>query len=146
MRLPIHCRFCRLSPPLASASCAVICILTSLGGVWLFEQRIFSFHSGLVFKGIGAGIGASVVATWLAWLLMSRIRQEHAAIQKLNHELRNALQIVQCVYSSCAPEAAVQARVAVARITSSLATVSEQLGHKRRSIVWSARKMSKSVA
>src|SRR4051794_40184971 len=37
MRLPIHCPFCRLSPPLASASCAVICILTSLGGVWLFS-------------------------------------------------------------------------------------------------------------
>jgi hypothetical protein len=100
----------------------------------------------LVSKGIGAGFGASVVATLLAWLHMARIRREHAAIQKLNHELRNALQILQYVYSSCAPEGAEQARVAVARITSAVATVSGQLGHKHSSIVWSSGNRSKAVA
>lgn len=90
MRSPIHCPFCRYSPLVASVS----------------------LHISWVWRGIAAGLDASLIATCLAWLLTTRIRQKHAALQKLNHELRNGLQILSYVCSQCEPEVAEQARAA----------------------------------
>ena len=146
MRSPIHCPFCRYSPLVASVSCALLCILTSLGGGWIVQHSRVSLHISWVWRGIAAGLGASVIATGLAWLLTTRIRQKHAALQKLNHELRNGLQILSYVCSQCEPEIAEQARAAVTRITSAIAKVSEQLGHQYRSTAWQSGNSKQVVA
>jgi|SwirhisoilCB2_FD_contig_41_12894825_length_670_multi_1_in_0_out_0_2 hypothetical protein len=136
MRSPIHCPFCRYSPLVASVSCALVSILTSLGGGWIVQHSRIPLHISWVWRGIAAGLGASVIATCLAWLLTAQMRQKHAALQKLNKELRNGLQILSYVCSQCEPEVAEQARAAVTRISSANAKASEQLGHQYRSTAW----------
>jgi hypothetical protein len=146
MRLPIHCPFCRYSPVVACVSCALLCMLTSLGGEWIVQHSRVSLNISWVWRGIAAGMGASVIATCLAWLFTNRIRRKHAALQKLNHELRNGLQILSYVCSQCEPEVAEQARAAVTRITSAIAKVSEQLGHQYRSTAWQSENSKQVVA
>jgi hypothetical protein len=136
MILPRQCRFCRYSPLVAFTSCALVCILISLGGAWILQHSVISLHISWVWGRMAAGLGASAVATCLAWLLTTRIRQKHPALQKFNHELRNGLQIVSYVCSQSEPKIAAEARAAVTRISSAVAKASEQLGHQYRSTPW----------
>jgi hypothetical protein len=126
----------QIQPLVASVSCALVSILTSLGGGWIVQHSRIPLHISWVWRGIAAGLGASVIATCLAWLLTAQMRQKHAALQKLNKELRNGLQILSYVCSQCEPEVAEQARAAVTRISSANAKASEQLGHQYRSTAW----------
>lgn len=72
------------------------------------------------------GIGC-VIAAVLVYRLLDALRRNRAASEKLNHELRNALQIMAYILPTCGEIQAEQARMAIGRMSVVLREISRQL-------------------
>ncbi|HWR16279.1 MAG TPA: hypothetical protein VN577_15730 [Terriglobales bacterium] len=73
------------------------------------------------------GIGTTITSV-IVYLLLVSIERQNAAIQQLNHELRNALQILSYAVQQCDGETAPKADAAIQSMSATLRRISQDLG------------------
>ncbi len=76
---------------------------------------------------ITIGIG-TVIASILVFLLFSLMNRQQRALEQLNHELRNALQVLSYITHDSDPETRVKAHAAIRTISESVRRISRDLG------------------
>ena len=77
----------------------------------------------LVTLGITTAISSIVV-----YLLLTLLQQQQCALEELNHEMRNAMQVLSYAVQQCDGETAPQAEFAIRRMSDTLRKVSQDLG------------------
>lgn len=123
----IH-RFASFPPFMGTAIFAVMFFFALLGLDWIFHSYLPEMPAP-PFWAICIPIGiATVVASGLVYILLERLQAEHHAVETLNHELRNALQIMIYVLPSCDARSNDMVATALRRMSTTLSGVSEELG------------------
>lgn len=104
---------------------AVLLFFAGLGMDWLFHGHL----SGqplppmwMLFIPIALW---SLIASVLVYVLLQRLQTEHEAAIRLNHDLRNAMQVLIYVMPRCDSASGKMVADAVARMTATLGDVSE---------------------
>ena len=120
----------RIPPWVGAMLFAALFFFARLGADWLFRWAIAGapmppFWSVLLTIGFGTAISTTVV-----YFLLRALHAQDRALDELNHELRNSLQVLAYIIPSCDPAMADQARSALERMTRTVSRVSEQLGYE----------------
>ena len=94
---------------------------------WLFRSVVAEEKTPLWWSlALTQAIGC-LIAAFLLYLLLDALRRHRRAAEQLNHELRNALQIMAYILHSCDEVQAEQARAAIVRMSYVLREISQQL-------------------
>jgi hypothetical protein len=118
----------RQNPLRGTVSFAVLYFALSFGLDWAFRWTIADnpippLWTILVSLGITTAISSVVV-----YLLLTLLQQQQCALEELNHEMRNAMQVLSYAVQQCDSETAPQAEVAIRRMSDTLRKVSQELG------------------
>jgi hypothetical protein len=109
---------------------AVLFFFARLGADWLFRSVIPDHPMPPMWSVLlTIGLGTTIATVVVFYLLRALRRQEHA-LDELNHELRNALQVLAYVIPSCDAKFAAQAEGAISRMKETVTRVSRELGHE----------------
>jgi len=113
-------------PPVVGAVLvAVLLFFAGLGMDWLFHGHLPDKPlppMWMLFIPIALW---SLIASVLVYVLLQRIQAEHEAAVRLNHDLRNAMQVLIYVMPRCDAASGKMVADAVARMTATLGDVSE---------------------
>ena len=94
---------------------------------WLFRSVVAEEKTPLLWSLALTQAMGCLVAAFLLYLLLDALRRHRAASEQLNHELRNALQIMAYILPTCGEVQAEQARLAIARMSAVVREISRQL-------------------
>jgi signal transduction histidine kinase len=72
--------------------------------------------------------GATSISSIAVYLLLTFTKRQQQALEELNHELRNALQILSYAAQQCDADTAPKAQEAIHSMSSSLRRVTQELG------------------
>lgn len=107
---------------------AILFFFARLGMDWLFRWWVPDISVPPLWSVVltlGAG---TLIASTAVFLLLQSIRREFVLMRELNHELRNALQVMSYALPHCDSESREHVGVAIDRVTSTLTAMSEELG------------------
>ncbi len=95
---------------------------------WVFRWTIANnpmppLWTVVVTNGIGTAISSVVV-----WLLLFFMKRQREALEELNHEVRNALQILSYAIPQCDEDTRPRAQSAIESMSDSLRRISQRLG------------------
>lgn len=118
----------QLGPIRGTIIFAVLFFFARLGMDWLFRWWIPDISVPplwTVFLTLGVG---TAIASFAVFLLLTSLRREFVLMRELNHELRNALQVMTYALPHCDQESRTQVDAAINRVTSTLTTLSHEIG------------------
>jgi two-component sensor histidine kinase len=72
--------------------------------------------------------GATAISSLAVYLLLSFTRRQQQALEELNHEIRNALQILAYAAQQCDSDTAPKAQEAVENLSTTLRRITQRLG------------------
>jgi hypothetical protein len=72
--------------------------------------------------------GATAISSIAVYLLLSFTRRQQEALEELNHEVRNALQILAYAARQCDSDTAPKAQAAIDSMSSTLRRITQRLG------------------
>jgi hypothetical protein len=128
VRFLLNSSLLRQNPVRGTIIFAIVYFGASFGSDWLFRWTIGDapmppLWTVFVTIGIGTAISSVVVL-----LLLSFARRQYEALEELNHELRNALQVLSYAVPQCDEETRPTAEGAIESMSSTLRRVSQRLG------------------
>ena len=111
---------------------ALVFLAVLLGGRLILNWTIHRIHPNLHFWSVisqllGAVLG-SIVASAVVFLLLRNQRKQRELLGMLNHELRNALQVIAYMIPNSQPAYREAARGAIDRMKKVVREISHQLG------------------
>ena len=71
---------------------------------------------------------STAISSFVVYLLLYFMRRQREAVEELNHELRNALQVLSYVIPQCNVETRQQAQGAIEDMSDTVRRVSQKLG------------------
>lgn len=95
---------------------------------WLFRWMIGQNPVPPFWTVLASISGATFIASVAVYLLLSFSRRQQEALEELNHELRNALQILVYASQQCDEETQPKAQAAIDSMSDSLRRVTQRLG------------------
>ena len=118
----------RQDPVRGTVIFAVMYALIKVGADWLFRWTIPGkphppIWSLIVTIGIGTAISSAAV-----FLLLVLARRQQDALEELNHELRNSLQVLSYAVNQCDGETRPKAQAAIGKLSDTVRQVSQSLG------------------
>lgn len=121
-------RLSGLSPRLGTLIFAVAFFAIRIGSDWLFrwfigDAPVPPLWTVLITTGIGTAISSVLV-----YLLLVSAQRQFRAVRLLNHELRNALQVLTYVVENLEPRMAATASSSIDRLMGALREASKLLG------------------
>ena len=72
--------------------------------------------------------GLTAISTFVVYLLLSFTKRQQEALEELNHELRNALQILSYAIPQCDGDTRPKAEAAIESMSSTVRRISQRLG------------------
>lgn len=126
--------FRQISPLRGTIIFAVLFFFARLGMDWLFrwwvpDVPVPPLWTVLLTLGIGTAIASTAV-----FLLLTSLRREFTMMAELNHELRNALQVMSYALPHCDAESQRHVGAAIDKVTTTLSSISQELGMHRSQI------------
>ncbi len=121
-------RLSSLSPRLGTLIFALAFFAIRIATDWLFrwfigDAPVPPLWTVLITTGIGTAISSVLV-----YLLLASAQRQFRAVRLLNHELRNALQVLTYVVSNLEPRMAAAASSSIDRLMGALREASKLLG------------------
>lgn len=118
----------RQSPARGTAIFACLYAALTVALDWLFRWELGDhtmppLWTVLVTIGIETAIFSLVV-----YLLLVSVRRQHQAVEELNHEMRNAMQVLSYAVRQCDADTAPKAEAAIQSMSGTLRRVSQRLG------------------
>lgn len=95
---------------------------------WMFRWAIGQNPMPPVWTILMSIGGATAISSLVVYLLLSFNRRQREALEELNHELRNALQILVYASQQCDDETQPKALAAIDSMSDSLRRVTQRLG------------------
>lgn len=112
-------------PAVGAVLVAVLLFFAGLGMDWMFHGHLPNMPLPPLWMLCIPIALWSLIASVLVYVLLQRIQAEHEAAIRLNHDLRNAMQVLIYIMPRCDAESGKMVADAVARMTATLGDVSE---------------------
>lgn len=128
MRTLLKSWILRQNPVRGTVLFAVVFAAIKLVADWIFRWTIPEKNAPPAWA-IVLTIGiATAIASTAVFLLLTVLRRQEQALQELNHELRNALQILSYSVDQCDGETRPQAQAAISTLSDAVRRISQRLG------------------
>jgi hypothetical protein len=118
----------RQNPVRGSVIFACIYFAANFAADWVFRWSLADNPMPpwwAIFTSIGI---VTAISSLVVYLLLSFTKRQHEALQELNHELRNALQILSYAVPQCDGETRPKAEAAIESMSSTVRRISRRLG------------------
>ncbi len=118
----------RRDPVWGTISFAVVYSAVKLSADWLFRWSIPDKPRPPVWSLVlTIGIG-TLIASAFVYLLLTVLKRQREALETLNHELRNSLQVLSYAVTQCDDETRHKAQEAIANSSDAVRKISQRLG------------------
>lgn len=95
---------------------------------WVVSKNQPNLHFWSTVSMLLGPVLGTAIAGGVVYLLLAKLRREHQLMEMLNHELRNALQILAYLVPASHAQQREAARDALERITKVMRKISKQMG------------------
>jgi two-component sensor histidine kinase len=124
----------RIGPLVGALLFGALHFVVRLGTDWIFRSEIPDYPMPPLWSMLLTQLFGTLITAVVVYYLLATLRAQMFAVRELNHELRNALQVISYIVPQCAPADAEKGRAAVQRLTQALARVSKELGFERNDL------------